>query len=564
LKPLILAVDDDPQVLRAIGRDLVSKYGRDYRVVRAQSGAEGLDVLRHERDSAQPVAMILSDQRMPYQDGVQFLAEARALAPSAKRALLTAYADTDAAIAAINTSQVDYYLQKPWDPPQELLYPIVDDLLEDWRAEYRPGWGGIRIVGSRWMPSVHTLKEFLARNHLPYEFFDVESSDEHGREARDLTASAAALPLVIMPDGTRLTNPAVDDVARRSGLRTEATQTTYDVAIVGAGPAGLAAAVYAASEGLTTVLLDREAPGGQAGTSSRIENYLGFPDGVSGHDLARDALLQARRFEVEVLNPIDVKSLRIDGPFKHLRIGEASDGSEETVAREISCKALVLTMGLAWQRLPAECAEEFEGRGIYYGAASTEALNCRDQVVYIVGAGNSAGQAAMHLVDYASKVVMVVRGHDLGDRMSQYLVKRIQECTGQGPCIEVLTRTEVVGCRGSERLEGLTLKNLETGALSKVDSNFLFVFIGAAPQTDWLGDQVARDSHGFIVTGPDLDPARDLKAWPLDRPPFLLEASVPGVFAAGDVRHESVKRVASAVGEGSVAVTFIHRYLASL
>jgi thioredoxin reductase (NADPH) len=557
-------VDDDPQVLRAIGRDLVSKYGRDYRVVRAQSGAEGLDVLRHERDSAQPVAMILSDQRMPYQDGVQFLAEARALAPSAKRALLTAYADTDAAIAAINTSQVDYYLQKPWDPPQELLYPIVDDLLENWRAEYRPGWGGIRIVGSRWMPSVHTLKEFLARNHLPYEFFDVESSDEHGREARELTASTATLPLVIMPDGTRLTNPAVDDVARRSGLRTEATQTTYDVAIVGAGPAGLAAAVYAASEGLTTVLLDREAPGGQAGTSSRIENYLGFPDGVSGHDLARDALLQARRFEVEVLNPIEVKSLRIDGPFKHLRIGEAREGSEETVAREISCKALVLTMGLAWQRLPAECAEEFEGRGIYYGAASTEALNCRDRVVYIVGAGNSAGQAAMHLADYASKVVMVLRGRDLGDRMSQYLVKRIQECTGQGPCIEVLTRTEVVGCRGGERLEGLTLKNLETGALSKVDSNFLFVFIGAAPQTDWLGDQVARDSHGFIVTGPDLDPARDLKAWPLERPPFLLEASVPGVFAAGDVRHESVKRVASAVGEGSVAVTFIHRYLASL
>jgi thioredoxin reductase (NADPH) len=521
-------------------------------------------VLRHERDSAQPVAMILSDQRMPHQDGIQFLAEARALAPAAKRALLTAYADTDAAIAAINTSQVDYYLQKPWDPPQKLLYPIVDDLLQDWRAEYRPGWGGIRIVGSRWMPSVHRLKEFLARNHLPYEFFDVESSDEHGREARELTTSAAALPLVIMPDGTRLTNPAVDDVARRSGLRTEATQTTYDVAIVGAGPAGLAAAVYAASEGLTTVLLDREAPGGQAGTSSRIENYLGFPDGVSGHDLARDALLQAHRFDVEVLNPIDVKSLRIDGPFKHLRIGEGSGEPGETVAREISCKALVLTMGLAWQRLPAECAEEFEGRGIYYGAASTEALNCRDQVVYIIGAGNSAGQAAMHLVDYASKVVMVVRGHDLGDRMSQYLVKRIRECTGPGQCVEVLTRTEVVGCRGGERLEGLTLKDLETGALSTVDSNFLFVFIGAAPRTDWLGDQIARDSHGFIVTGPDLDPATDLKAWPLERPPFLLEASVPGVFAAGDVRHESVKRVASAVGEGSVAVTFIHRYLASL
>jgi thioredoxin reductase (NADPH) len=564
IKPLILAVDDDPQVLRAIGRDLVSKYGRDYRVVRAQSGAEGLDVLRHERENAQPVAMILSDQRMPNLNGVQFLAEARALAPSATRALLTAYADTDAAIAAINTSQVDYYLQKPWDPPQELLYPIVEDLLADWRASYRPGWGGIRLVGSRWMPSVHALKEFLARNHLPYEFFDVESIDEHGREAREMAANAAALPLVIMPDGARLTNPAVEEVARRAGLKTEATQTTYDVAIVGAGPAGLAAAVYAASEGLTTIQLDREAPGGQAGTSSRIENYLGFPDGVSGHDLARDATLQAHRFDVEVLNPIDVRSLRIDGPFKHLAIGEASEGPDGTVAREISCKALVLAMGLAWQRLPAECAEAFEGRGIYYGAASTEAINCRDQVVYIVGAGNSAGQAAMHLVDYASKVVMVVRGRDLGDRMSQYLVKRIRECALPGPCIEVLTRTEVVGCRGGDRLEGLTLKNLETGELSKVESNFLFVFIGAAPRTDWLGDQVVRDSHGFIVTGPDLDHARDLKNWPLDRAPFLLEASVPGVFAAGDVRHESVKRVASAVGEGSVAVTFIHRYLASL
>jgi thioredoxin reductase (NADPH) len=565
IKPLILAVDDDPQVLRAIGRDLVSKYGRDYRVVRAQSGAEGLDVLRHERESAQPVAMILSDQRMPQLDGVQFLAEAKALFPLAKRALLTAYADTDAAIAAINTSQVDYYLQKPWDPPETLLYPIVDDLLEDWRADYRPGWGGIRVVGSRWMPSVHTLKEFLARNHLPYEFFDIESSDERGREARDLIANEASLPLVIMPDGARLSNPAVDEVARRSGLKTEATQTTYDVAIVGAGPSGLAAAVYAASEGLTTILLDREAPGGQAGTSSRIENYLGFPQGISGQILARRALDQARRFEVEVLSPTDVKSLRIDGPFKHLQIGEGSDGPEGRVAREISCKALVLTMGLAWQRLPAECAEQFEGRGIYYGAANTEALNCRDQVVYIVGAGNSAGQAAMHLVTFAQKVVMVVRGRNLGDRMSQYLVKRIHEYSDpQGHSIDVLTRTAVVGCRGDERLEGLTLKNLETGELSKVDGNFLFVFIGAVPRTDWLGNQVVRDPHGFIVTGPDLDPARDLKAWPLDRPPFLLEASVPGIFAAGDVRHESVKRVASAVGEGSVAVTFIHRYLASL
>ncbi|HEV3062108.1 MAG TPA: FAD-dependent oxidoreductase [Vicinamibacterales bacterium] len=553
-KPLILTVDDDPQVLRAIARDLVARYGRDFRVARAQSGAEALEILRHERESAQPVALLVSDQRMPQQDGVQFLAEARTIVPAAKRALLTAYADTDAAIAAINTSQVDYYLQKPWDPPGDHLYPIIDDLLEDWRGGYRPGWGGVRVVGSRWMPSVHALKEFLARNHVPYEFFDIESTDERGREARELGGTTDALPLVIMPDGERLSNPTVDEVARRSGLKTEATQGTYDVAIVGAGPAGLAAAVYAASEGLKTVLLDREAPGGQAGTSSRIENYLGFPSGLSGQDLARRALTQARRFEVEVLSPIDVKGLRVDGPFKHLQIGDGGNG------HQLSCKALVLTMGLAWQRLPAACAEQYEGRGIYYGAATTEALSCRGEVVYIVGAGNSAGQAAMHLVNYARKVVMVVRGRDLGDRMSQYLVKRI----GNDPRIEVQARTEVVGCRGADRLEGLTLKNLDTGATQDVDAGFLFVFIGAFPQTEWLGNQVARDARGFILTGPDLDRQRDLKAWPLEREPFLLEASVPGVFAAGDVRHESVKRVASAVGEGSVSVHFIHRYLASL
>jgi thioredoxin reductase (NADPH) len=558
-KPLILTVDDDPHVLRAIGRDLVSRYGRDFRVVRAQSGAEALEVLRHERQSAQPVALLLSDQRMPHQTGVQFLAEAKKIVPSAKRALLTAYADTDAAIAAINTSQVDYYLQKPWDPPSEHLYPVVDDLLEEWRGGYRPGWGGVRIVGSRWMPSVHALKEFLARNHVPYEFLDVERADDLGKDARELAAGTAALPLVIMSDGERLADPTVDEIARRAGLKTTATQTTYDVAIVGAGPAGLAAAVYASSEGLKTVLLDREAPGGQAGTSSRIENYLGFPSGLSGQDLARRALTQARRFEVEVLSPVDVTGMRVDGPFKHLQIGNGSSASE------ISCKALVLTMGLAWQRLPASCAEQFEGRGIYYGAATTEALHCRDEVVYIVGAGNSAGQAAMHLVNYARKVVMVVRGRELGDRMSEYLVRRIRELVKRDDHpIELLSRTEVVGCRGGDRLEGLTLKNLDTGNMTEAQTAFLFVFIGAAPRTDWLGAHVARDSHGFILTGSDLDREKDLKAWPLGRPPFLLEASVPGVFAAGDVRHDSIKRVASAVGEGSVSVHFIHRYLASL
>ena len=555
LKPVILALDDDPQVLRAVARDLLAKYGRDYRVVRAASGAEALDVLKQEKERAQPVALLLSDQRMPQMDGVAFLAEARQYFPDAKRALLTAYADTDAAISAINRSQVDYFLQKPWDPPSELLYPVIDDLLEDWQHNYRPGWGGVRIVGSRWIAAVHALKEFLSRNHVAYEFFDLDAADERGAEAKALVDDTTALPLVILPDGERLSNPSVEDLARRVGLKTEAKETTYDVAIVGAGPAGLAAAVYAASEGLKTVLIDREAPGGQAGTSSRIENYLGFPSGLSGHDLARRALTQARRFEVEVLTPLDVRGMRTEGPFKHLQVADDATG------REISCKALVLTMGLAWQRLPADCAEQFEAKGIYYGAAATEALSCRGEVVYIVGAGNSAGQAAMHLADHAQKVVMVVRGRTLGEKMSEYLVRRIQDRARQ---IEVLTEAEVVGCRGREHLEGLTIQHQDSGAKVDVDARFLFVFIGARPKTEWLGDVVARDSRGYILTGTDLHADKHLKDWPLERSPYLLEASVPGVFAAGDVRHESIKRVASAVGEGSVSVHFIHRYLATL
>jgi thioredoxin reductase (NADPH) len=565
-KPLILVVDDEPQVLRAIGRDLLARYGRDYRVLRAGGAGEATDVLRQEQAAARPVALILSDQRMPGMDGVSLLAEARRLVPTAKRALLTAYADTDAAIAAINRSQVDYYLQKPWDPPGELLYPIVDDLLDDWKASYKPGWGGVRLAGSRWLPGVHALREFLSRNHIPYEFFDTESSDARGDEARRLVEGASAFPVVFTADGERLEAPGVSDVARRVGLRTEARESTYDVAIVGAGPAGLAAAVYAASEGLSTVLLDREAPGGQAGTSSLIENYLGFPSGLSGQDLARRALTQARRFDVDVLTPVDVRGLRIDGPFKHLEVtspGPSASGLDTAESRSIACKALVLTTGLAWQRLTAECAERFEGRGIYYGASSTEARTCGGETVYVVGAGNSAGQAALNLAQYATRVVILARCRDLGEKMSRYLVDRIATMHGDGHgSIEVRTRTEVAGCRGSDRLEGLTLRHCDTGAEEAVEARFLFVFIGATPRTDWLGDQVARDARGYILTGPDLD--GQAARWPLTRAPFMLEASVPGIFAAGDVRHESIKRVATAVGEGAVSIHFIHRYLASL
>lgn len=558
-RPVILTVDDDPQVLAAIASDLRKKYGKDYRIVRAGSAAEALDAVSQLKQAGEPVALLLSDQRMPGLDGVSFLAKAKDVVPAARRALLTAYADTDAAIAAINRSQVDYYLQKPWDPPDQHLYPVIDDLLEDWRAQYRPGFGGVKVIGSRFMPAVHQAKDFLARNHVPYEFFDLESTDDRGQEARELAANAT-LPLVMLPGGERLEAPPLQVLGQKVGLRTEASGTVYDVAIVGAGPAGLASAVYAASEGLKTVLLDREGPGGQAGYSSRIENYLGFPTGVSGADLARRALTQARRFDVEVVAPLDVAGVRIDTPFKYLTIPNGSTGP-----REIACKALVLTTGLAWQRLPADCIEDFEGRGVYYGAATTEGRNCGNQDVYVVGAGNSAGQAAIYLAQFARRVVMVVRGGSLAEKMSQYLVDRIEGPNRDeiGQRIEVRYHTDVKGCRGQEHLEGLTLRNRQTGETTDVETAFLFVFIGAVPCTAWLDGLVALDRHGFIFTGPDLD-ADQLKSWPLERPPFLLEASVPGVFAAGDVRHESVKRVASAVGEGSVAVHFIHRYLASL
>ena len=395
----------------------------------------------------------------------------------------------------------------------------------------------MKVIGSRYMPTVHQIKDFLARNHVPYEFFDIEATDERGAESRTLA-----------------------DIAKKVGLSVEAKGDIYDVAIVGAGPAGLAASVYAASEGLKTILIDREGPGGQAGYSSRIENYLGFPAGIAGSDLARRALAQAKKFEVEVVAPLDVAGVRLEAPFKYLTF-PGTDGT----TRQIACKALVLTTGLAWQRLPADCIEQFEGSGVFYGSANTEALSCKGQEVYVVGAGNSAGQAAIFLAEYAKRVVLVVRGKSIGEKMSQYLVKRIEANDDEiGRKIDVLYQTEVVACRGQAHLEGLTLRNRVSGETTDVETGFLFIFIGAAPCTGWLGDLVHLDSRGFVLTGPDLDAAEHLKGWPIERAPFMLEASVPGVFAAGDVRHESVKRVASAVGEGSVAVHFIHRYLASL
>jgi thioredoxin reductase (NADPH) len=544
-KPALLVLDDDPDVLRAIARDLRRRYGQDYRVLRAASADDGLATLDELKERGDPVALLLSDQRMPRMNGVEFLSEAMQRFPRSKRALLTAYADTQAAIDAINRSQVDYYLLKPWDPPEERLYPVLDDLLADWRASYRPGYGGVRVIGSRWSAQSHQLKDFLARSGIPYQFVDVE--EDGASEAVEATTE---LPLVILPDGERLEAPDVQALAERLGRRTTAGAEFYDLAIVGGGPAGLASAVYGASEGLRTVLVEREAPGGQAGTSSNIENYLGFPSGLSGADLARRAVTQAERFGVEIVAPQEVKGLTVEGPYKRLHL---ADGSE------IACHVLMLATGVAWRQLPARGTDRLTGRGIYYGAAMTEALSCKDETVYIVGAGNSAGQAAMHFAEYAARVVMLIRGDDLGAKMSQYLVERIEAHER----IDVRLNTEVVEVCGGDHLESLVLEDSAAGERESVETRYLFVFIGAAPHTDWLDTLVVRDERGFVLTGPDLADGH-LDGWPLEREPFLLEASVPGIFVAGDVRHESVKRVASAVGEGSVAVHFMHRHLASL
>jgi thioredoxin reductase (NADPH) len=555
-KPVMLAVDDDSDVLAAVARDLRRKYGRDYRVLAAESGPSALEVLDQQTGRGIPVALVLSDQRMKGMDGVSLLAEVRRrgrqqeLLRGAKRALLTAYAETDDAIAAINRSQVDFYLLKPWDPPEEKLYPAVDEMLDDWRATARPPLRTIRVISDRWSARSHEIRDFLSRHQVPYRFVDVEGSDEGRAAAAEIDGNRDRMPVVVLEDGERLERPTTAELAQRIGLRTRAGAKSYDLAIVGGGPAGLAAAVYGGSEGLETVMVERSAPGGQAGTSSRIENYLGFPAGLSGADLARRAVDQARRFEVEILSPQEAVKLAIhENTYKHVTLGDGS---------EITSHALMITTGVDWVKLDVPCADTLAGRGLYYGASLSEARLCERETVYLVGGGNSAGQAAVGFADHAAKVVILCRSTNLEDRMSKYLVERLKTIAN----IEVRLRTEVVECHGSERLEGITLKDRETGATERVDTSYVFAFLGAEPRTEWLRGVLALDDRGYVLTGPDLDRERDLRAWPLARPPFLLEASVPGVFAAGDIRHESVKRVASAVGEGSVAVHFIHRYLA--
>jgi len=551
-KPVIFTVDDDPEVLRAIERDLRTHFGKDYRVVRADSGQSALEALKQLMLRNEPVALILSDQRMPGMNGVEFLEKARELYPEAKRALLTAYADTDAAIKAINAVRIDYYLLKPWDPPEERLYPVLQDLLDDWLAAFRPQFEGLRIISHRWSPQAHEIKDFLARNQIPYQWLDIESSQEATRLLEQMQLCNPDLPVVLLPDGTRLVKPSTAELAEKIGLRTRAKTPFYDLVIVGAGPAGLAAGVYAASEGLSTLIVERSAPGGQAGQSSAIENYMGFPNGISGSDLTRRALTQAERFGVELLRPQEVVGLSLRDPYKVLKL---ADGNE------VSCQALLIATGINYRRLEVPGIEPLTGAGVYYGAAITEAVSCRDNAVFVVGAGNSAGQAAMYLARFASQVTMLIRGESLAASMSQYLVDRIIDSEN----IRVRMCTQVKAVHGDVNLESVTLVDTNTGKEETLPARAMFIFIGAAPHTEWVGEAIVRDEYGFIPAGPDLlQDGKRPKGWMLDRDPYWLETNVPGVFVAGDVHKESIKRVASAVGEGAMSVAFVHKYLATL
>jgi thioredoxin reductase (NADPH) len=550
-KPAIVAVDDDLDVSAAITRDLRGRYSADYLVVGATSGPQALEVLAKLALRGQPVALIVADQRMPQMTGIEMLEQARTHAPGAKYLLLTAYADTDVAIKAINDIGLDYYMLKPWDPPEERLFPVVDDLLGDWRQANPDHTSDVRVVGHRWSDRSYDIKMFLARNHVPYRWYDVEH-DAEAQRLRDLAHAALAdLPLVLVPDGDTLRSPSTLDLAGALGLRTRARQPLYDVCIVGGGPAGLAAAVYAASEGLSAVIVEREAPGGQAGQSAAIENYLGFPKGLTGSDLAQRAIAQVSRFGAEMVLAREVVGFQTRGPVRAVLFA----GSGEVEAR-----ALVVATGVSYRRLEAAGLDEFTGRGVYYGANASDASQVQGDDVYIAGAANSAGQAAVHLSRYAKRVVLVVRAASLAGTMSQYLIERITST----PNIEVRYRSEVVAGRGDGHLEQLTLADGDSGVAEQVPSCWLFVFIGASPRTEWLGPEVVRDGQGFVVTGQDLLGPTHAGRWPLSRAPFALETSVPGVFAAGDVRLDSMKRVASAVGEGAMSIYLVHRYLATV
>ena len=603
MRPVLLTVDDNSQVVRAIERDLKQHYGKRFSVLKAESGQEALKLVKKLKLQNEILALLLADQRMPQMSGVSLIEEVMNIFPEAKRVLLTAYADTDAAIRSINKAKIDYYLMKPWDPPEEHLYPILDDLLDDWWALAKPPFEGIRIIGLRWSPKSYDVKHFLARNGIPYQWLDIEANEEahelisyiestskNGSTNSPSTVPAIAttvstfsilennktdnnnnnnsslsarskssqshlsslnLPVVIFPDGSYMEEPSNSELAEKIGLKTHAQMPFYDLIIIGGGPAGLAAAVYGASEGISTLLIERQAPGGQAGMSSNIENYLGFPSGLSGSSLARRAVAQAARFGAEILAPQEVASLRVDGPY---RIVKLNDGTE------ISCHALLIACGVSYRELKDVTGiEKLTGSGVYYGASMVEALSCKDEDVFMVGGANSAGQAAMHFSKYAKTVTLVVRGDSLSKSMSQYLIHQIHETNN----IHVLLNSKVTEVRGENRLQFITVKNTQTEQLHTFPAHGLYIFIGAVPHTDVLVGLIERDANGFVLTGPDLSHGgrERPQGWTLERQPYLLETNVPGIFAAGDVRHGSMKRVAASVGEGSIAVQLIHQYL---
>lgn len=545
-RPVILAVDDDPQVLAAVTRDLRARYAEQYQIISASSGADGLGVVQELSERGRTIAAFLVDQRMPSMTGTEFLLDAQRTFPEAKRLLLTAYADTEAAIQAINDVGLDQYLMKPWTPPEDTLYPVLDDALDDWQAHADKPFEGVRVFGTTWSPSTFELKTFLARNEVPYRFIDVDRDAEGAQTAARAAPDSAELPVVLLEDNTVFVNPTKSVLAEAVGIHTVPESVFYDLIVIGGGPAGLAASVYGASEGLSTVMIEREAPGGQAGMSSRIENYLGFPKGISGADLARRAIAQATRLGAELITAAEVDRVDLMGPLKKVYL---TDGSE------LTCRALVIASGMTVRRLPIPGYEKFEGAGVYYGAAATEASTYKDRHVYVIGGANSAGQAAVMFARTSAQVTMVVRSGNLGDRMSAYLVDQIQSIDN----IDVLTSTTVVEVTGTDRVEHVCLKNVESGDLETRDAAALFVFVGAIPHSDFLGDAVKKNRAGFVYTGTDVRAFTD--AWQLKRDPLPLETSVPGVFAAGDVREGAVRRVANAVGEGSIAVSFVHRYL---
>ncbi len=550
-KPIILSVDDDQQVLRSLKRDLRSQYGDSYRIISTTSAQEALDAVTDLKKKGEVIALFLSDQRMPEMLGVDFLEQARPHFPAAKRVLLTAYSDTEAAIRAINEVQLDYYLLKPWDPPEEKLYPILHDLLEDWKLGYRPAFEGIRVVGYQYSPKSHNIKDWLAMNLLPYEWVDARSPQ--GEELVALhNCQVKELPLVILEDGVSLSDPQLDEIAEKLGRSVSASEALYDVVIIGAGPSGMAAAVYGGSEGLKTLLIEKRAPGGQAGSSSRIENYLGFPSGLSGSELTRRAMAQTLRFGVEVVSPREVTNIEIRDNYKILTLDDDST---------VRTKSVILTTGVEYRKLEAEGADKFSGAGVYYGAAMTEAKACENRHVFVVGGGNSAGQGAVYLSKFATRVTILVRKPDLTSSMSSYLIEQIEHIDN----ITVQGYREVIKvCGDDDHVQRLVLEHTDDQATEEVEADALFIFIGARPRTEWLASgQIMTDSKGFILTGRDLlaNPKRR-QGWPHERNPFLLETCQPGIFAAGDVRSGAMNRVASAVGEGAMAIKFVHAYLA--